>query len=319
MVDPLSDVLRVIRLSGGVFLRLQLGAPFGFTTLDAEKLRRMLAPTSEQLIPFHLVARGSVWLHVEGSPPVLLERDDLSVLPHGTGHGFSSSQEADLTTVPDMMSHATGSPPTISLPGTGRSQVEIICGFLACRCRLYGPLLDALPVAIAIRHGTEGSPWLAATLKRAFDEAADRRPGSAALLEGLTSLLFTEVLQRQLSGRPSGWLDALSDPVVGEALQAIHEKPSEAWTVSTLSKRAGTSRSVLAERFVKAVGISPIKYLTAWRIELGTARLLDSSDSIAEIALYTGYESEASFSRAFRRHVGSPPGTWRASKQVSEV
>lgn len=316
MIDPLSDVLRVIRLSGGVFLRLQLGAPFGFTTLESEQLRRRLAPTSEQLIPFHLVTRGSVWLRAQGSPPVLLERDDLSVLPRGTEHGFSSAEEADLLPISDMMSHAKGSPPTISLAGSQRGEVEIICGFLACRSRLYSPLLEALPSLISIRSGADGSAWLAATLRRAFDEAADKQPGSTALLEGLTSLLFTEVLQRQLRDSPSGWLEALSDPIVGTALQAIHDKPSEAWTVSTLSKVAGTSRSVLAARFVQAVGISPIKYLTAWRIELATARLLDSNDSIAEIAMHTGYETEASFSRAFRRHVGAPPGAWRASKHV---
>ena len=125
-----------------------------------------------------------------------------------------------------------------------------------------------------------------------------------------------EVVQRQLEKNPSGWLGALSDPMLGRVLQLIHQQPAQPWTVESLAKRAGSSRSVVAERFVDALGISPIKYLTNWRLELAAARLLDSDDSIAQIAVDIGYDSEASFNRAFKRHVGAPPATWRKAKRT---
>jgi len=316
--DTLSDVLRVIRLSGGVFVRLHLSAPFAFGTLDAETLRGHLAPDSEQLLPFHLVNKGPVWFHIEGSDPVKLETNDILVLPGGAGHGLSDSTERELVPVPDFLASAQGVPQTFVWPGSGETQeTRVLCGFFSCRARVYSPLLDALPSVMVIRHDPERTPWLAATLKRTFDESLESRPGGSALVEQLTSLLFMEVVQRQLEKDTTGWLGALSDPVLGQVLQLIHRQPAEPWTVQSLAKRAGSSSSVVAERFVEAVGVSPKKYLTHWRLELAAARLLDSEDAIAEIAVDVGYASEASFSRAFKRHVGAPPATWRTTKRLS--
>lgn len=316
--DTLSDVLRVIRLSGGVFVRLQLSPPFAFGTLDAETLRLHLAPDSEQLLPFHLVQKGPVWFHVEGSDPVKLETNDILVLPGGAGHGLSDSTDQELVAVPNFLAGTQGTPQTFTWPGSGQAEeTRVLCGFFSCRARIYSPLLGALPKVMVIRHDPERTPWLAATLKRTFDESLASRPGGSALVEQLTSLLFMEVVQRQLEKDSSGWLGALSDPVLGPVLHLIHQQPSQAWTVQSLAKQAGSSSSVLAERFVETIGISPIKYLTHWRLELAASRLLDSNDSIAEIALDIGYASEASLNRAFKRHVGAPPATWRTSKRLS--
>lgn len=236
------------------------------------------------------------------------------VLPRGASHGLSDTTEPELRPTPDFLSGTRGRAQTFTWPGTGQGEESIVlCGFFACRARLYSPLLDALPGVIVIRHDPDRTPWLAATLRRTLDETLEDRPGGSALVEQLTSLLFMEVVQRQLESNPSGWLGALSDPVLSRVLQLIHQQPAETWTVQSLARRAGTSRSVMAERFVDTVGISPIKYLTNWRLELAAARLLDSHDSIAEIAIDIGYASEASFNRAFKRHVGAPPAAWRTS------
>lgn len=317
-IDTLSDVLRVIRISGGIFLRVHASPPFAVAAKSAETLRQTFAPESEQLLPFHLVSKGPIWFHVEGSPPVKLETDDILVLPHGTGHGLSDSTEEELVVLPDLLSRASGDPPTITWPGADEGdERRVLCGFFSCRARLYSPLLDALPKVIVIRHDPERTPWLATTLKRTFDETMASRPGGRALVEQLTSLLFMEVVQRQLESDPSGWLGALSDPVLGCVLQLIHQQPAESWTVESLAKRAGCSRSVLAGRFADKIGVSPIKYLTHWRLELAAGRLLDSDDSIGEIALGIGYDSEASLNRAFKRYLGLPPATWRTSKRLA--
>jgi AraC-like DNA-binding protein len=316
--DTLSDVLRVIRLSGGVFLRVHMSPPFAVAAKSAETLRQTFAPESEQLLPFHLVNQGPIWFHVEGSDPVELQTGDILVLPHGASHGLSDAPDRQLQVIPDLLCRAQGDPPTITGPESSQGhQRRVLCGFFACRARLYSPLLDALPSVIIIRHDPERTPWLAATLQRTFDERRAGRPGGSALIEQLTSLLFMEVVQRQLEKGPEGWLGALSDPVLGPVLQLIHQQPAHGWTVQSLAKRAGSSSSVLAERFVEMIGISPIKYLTHWRLELAAGRLLDSDDSIAEIAPDVGYASEASFNRAFKRHVGAPPAAWRTSKRLS--
>ncbi len=261
--------------------------------------------------------KGPIWFHIEGADPVKLETNDILVLPHGAGHGLSDTTDQELAPVPDFLSGAQGCPQTFTWPGAGHGGESIVlCGFFACRARIYSPLLDAPPNVMVIRHDPKRTPWLAATLQRTLDETLENRPGGGALIEQLTSLLFMEVVQRQLEKDPSGWLGALSDPMLGKVLQLIHQQPAQAWTVQSLAKRAGSSRSAMAERFVEAIGVSPIKYLTTWRLELAAARLLDSDDCIAEIAVDIGYDSEASFNRAFKRHVGAPPATWRASKRT---
>ncbi|MBN4049477.1 cupin domain-containing protein, partial [bacterium AH-315-N03] len=230
--DTLSDVLRVIRLSGGVFLRLHLRPPFGFATKSAETLRRALAPESEQLLPFHLVNEGPIWFHIDGADPVELQTNDILVLPHGAAHGLSDTIDRELVAVPDFLSGPEGSPQTFTWPGAGQgAESRVLCGFFACRARLYSPLLDALPNVMVIRHDRERTPWLVATLQRTLDETLEKRPGANALVEQLTTLLFMEVVQRQLEKDPGGWLGALSDPVLGTILQLIHQQPAHAWTV----------------------------------------------------------------------------------------
>jgi AraC-like DNA-binding protein len=315
--DPLSDVLRVTRLSGGLFLRLRLGWPFGFAATSAETLRQALSPQADQLIPFHLVTKGPIWVHIEGAESVELNTNDILVLPHGTSHGLSDATGRKLVAVPDFLSEVQRGPLALTWPGSGTGEESrLLCGFFACRSRIYSPLLDALPNVMVVRHDPKRTPWLIATLERALDETLENRPGGNALVEQLTTLLFMELVQRQLEEHPNGWLRALSDPILSKVLQLIHEEPAHSWTLETLAKRAGSSRTVMAERFVDAIGISPIKYLATWRLELAAARLLDSDDSIAEIAADIGYDSAASFNRAFKRHVGAPPATWRKSMRA---
>lgn len=129
-------------------------------------------------------------------------------------------------------------------------------------------------------------------------------------------MLFLEVIQRYLEqDAPEGWLQGLSDPVVGSVLGKIHGEPATNWTVDELAKGAAVSRSVLADRFAKLTGQSPIRYLTSWRMELAAQRLEHTADTIAQIATDVGYESEATFNRAFKRHVGDPPAAWRATRR----
>jgi len=316
-VDALSDVLRVIHMSGGMFFRLQLKAPYSITGLDAEIMRKTFAPGADHMLPFHLVTHGPIWFTVAGAGKVLLQTGDIIVMPQGAGHAVCDAQEGpdpvDVTTLQDRV---TGFPPTLVWEGPG-AEARVLCGFFNCHGRLFNPLMESLPEVVVIREDPQRTPWLAATLKRTFDETLQDRPGGAALVERLAGLLFMEVVQRHLEESASGgWLTALSDPVLGKVLQLIHQQPAQSWTVEELARRGGVSRSVLADRFAEMVGMSPIKYLTAWRMELAAARLLESADTLAEIAADVGYESEPSFSRAFKRYVGQAPAGWRDTKKA---
>jgi AraC-like DNA-binding protein len=314
--DTLSDVLRVVRLSGGMFFRVQLRAPYAITALDAETMLANFAPGADHILPFHLVTEGPIWFDIEGGDSVLLEKGDIIVLPHGAGHALCDPPGGDPVPVTSLQEFVSGSPPTLITGGDGR-EGRALCGFFHCHGRLFNPLMQSLPEVLVVRHDPDRTPWLAATLERTFDETREDRPGASALVERLTGLLFVDVVQHYLDeSSAGGWLAGLSDPIVGRVLELVHRHPSRAWTVDELAKRAGASRSVLAERFVELVGMSPFKYLTSWRMELAAARLLESDDGIADIASDVGYESEAAFSRAFKRHVGEPPARWRKAKQV---
>lgn len=312
--DTLSDVLRVLRLSGGMFFRVRLRAPYGITTLGSTTMLETFAPSAQHMLPFHLVTQGPIWIDVHGDDSVLLEKGDIIVFPHGAEHSLSDKPGTDPVPVTTLMDRVSGYPPTLSYGGQG-PEARALCGFFHCNGRLFNPLMNALPKVLVIRRDPVRTPWLVATIERTFDETLKNRPGAAALIERLTGLLFLEVVQRHLEETArAGWLAGLSDPVVGRVLGLIHANPSRDWTVSSLAHRSGVSRSVLADRFVETVGMSPIKYLTSWRMELAAIQLLEPGASLLDVAEDAGYESETSFSRAFKRHVGVPPGAWRKSQ-----
>jgi len=201
--------------------------------------------------------------------------------------------------------------------GGGSESARVVCCFLGCDDRPYNPLLAALPPMIHVpaARRSAAAERLGAMLGLAAREARDGRPGSENFLARLAELTFVEAIRQHLESLPetqSSWLAGLRDPVVCRALSALHGAPREAWTVERLARQAGVSRSVLAERFAELVGHPPMQYLALWRMQMA-GRLLAEGGNVAEVASAVGYESEAAFSRAFKKLVGQPPGSWRRS------
>ena len=199
--------------------------------------------------------------------------------------------------------------------GTGRQvRNRFVCGFLATAMRNH-PLLAALPPLLVV--GLRERPcaeWAETSFRYAAREHASRRPGSQEILARLSEMLFVEAVRghiEELPGDATGWLAALRDPSLSRALSALHARPAHPWTAEELAKEACLSRSAFAERFTSTVGLPPMSYLTRWRMLLAGQRLRESSDTIAQIAATVGYESEFTFSRAFRREMGCAPGVWR--------
>ncbi len=321
-MDALSEVLRLVRLSGAVFLNAELTAPWALRTPSGEQLARVLMPEAEHLIEYHLVVQGRCFIAVDGEAPLQLDVGDLVMVPRGDSHRMSSGA---VPTVPLLAAEHMDLPPAgvIATPryGGGGALTRIVCGFLAIDRRLCAPLLDALPRVLRVSGGSsEVDAWLRSWVRMSVVERADDQPGGACVLAKLSELMFVEAIRRYVESLPAerqGWLAGLKDPHVGKALGLLHGKPARAWTVDELAREVGLSRSALAERFTALIGTSPMQYLTQWRLALAAHHLRTTAKPAATIAYEVGYESEAAFNRAFRREYGAPPATWRRGARVA--
>ena len=314
--DVLSDVLRAVRLRGAVFFDFDLTSPWVAEAPPSREIAGRVMPGAQRVIEFHLIASGACWGHAVGQEPIRLRQGDLIVFPQGDAHVLSSAR--GMRAAPELSMFARPSTPLplfYELGGGGPERARIVCCFLGCDERPYNPLLAALPRVIHLRaagpHADGGR--LGSLLGMAVTESRSGRAGAENVLERLSELMFVETIRQHLESLPAaetGWLAGLRDPVVGEALAALHREPREPWTVEGLARAVGASRSVLAERFTALVGQPPMLYLALWRMQLA-ARLLADGGRLAEVADAVGYESEAAFGRAFKRLVGEAPGTWR--------
>jgi AraC-like DNA-binding protein len=314
--DVLSDVLRAVRLTGAVYFDFELSSPWVAEAPPSRNIAAMVMPGAQRVIEYHLIARGACWGHAVGDEPIRLSEGDLLVFPQGDAHVLASAPGMRAT--PDMSMFArptTALPLVYELGGGGPDRVRLVCCFLGCDERPFNPLLTALPKVIHLSaagdHAMTG--WLATLLNIAVRESGSARAGTENVLARLAELMFVEAVRRYIESLPpaqTGWLAGLRDPVVGQALSAVHAEPAAAWTVERLARLVGVSRSVLAERFAEMVGEPPMQYVALWRMQLAS-RLLADGGHVAGVAAQVGYESEAAFSRAFKKLVGQAPATWR--------
>jgi len=313
-MDALSDVLRTVRLTGAIFFDIQASAPWVAETPSGEAIVGAMFPGSEHLICYHIITQGSCWACIPGQQPMRLSAGDIIVLPHGDTHVLSSTP--GLRRTPDMSLYRLPSdghlPVSLSMGDPQGDPAHFVCGFLGWDARPYNPLLTALPRVIVVNDHAGGA--LAAYVQFALAESKQPRMGGECVLGRLSELMFVDVVRRYLETLPADrtdWLAGLRDPFVGRALAAFHRNPARAWTIESLARNAGLSRSGLAERFTQFVGQPPMQYLTSWRMQLAANQLLSGMESVAAIASRVGYESEAAFSRAFKKAVGTPPSQWR--------
>jgi AraC-like DNA-binding protein len=313
-MDALSDVLRAVRLSGAIFFDIRAGEPWVAATPAGAAIVGSLFPGSEHLISYHVITHGACWAGVQGEPPLRLAAGDIIVFPHGDPHVLSSTPGMDAAA--DLARYRRprdGQLPFTITMGTVESPgVRFVCGFLGWDARPFNPLLSALPRLIRVSDHEDGA--LAAYVRFALAESKEPRIGGEGVLSRLSELMFVDVIRRYLETVPrdqTDWLAGLRDPYVGRALAALHRNPQRPWTLPTLARAVGLSRSALAERFSQFVGRPPMQYLTHWRMQLAANQLLSGTDRVAAIADRVGYESEAAFSRAFKKAVGTSPGQWR--------
>ena len=327
--DTLSDLLRSVRLRGAVYFYVSLRDRWSAEASTAQEIAAAVMPGCEHAMEYHMIAKGEGWAAVTGLPPVRLAAGDVVLFPQGDRHVISSAPGLEPTRrEPEWVFARRNDPKPLpisirhgivddraSLPFEDADAV-LVCGFLGCDLKPFNPLVAALPRILHLPAARAGD-WVARVIDQAVVESNERRPGGDAVLERLSEMMFVDVARRYLDSLPeeaTGWLAGLRDRFVGRALALLHERPDRAWSVDDLAREVGLSRSALHERFVKFLGYPPMHYLANWRIQLGAQLLRESNRTVATIALDVGYDSEAAFSRAFRRTVGLPPAAWRKAR-----
>jgi AraC-like DNA-binding protein len=313
-MDPLSDVLRVVRLDGAYFYAVEATEPWSVRAVPAKELTPRLLPHAEHLISYHILTAGRCWGGVLGEEQVEMQPGDVIVFPHGDAHLMSSRPGLDLEgddygTTPERYPH------TVYIGSGGRTAATFVCGFLGCDQRPFNPLLATLPRRLHVRGLSQGGLSLFA--RQVVEESRADRAGADIVLTRLAELLFIEVLRRHLetiTPGQTGWLAGLRDPMVGKALGLLHARPAHAWTLDELAREVASSRSKFAERFTWLVGEPPMQYLAKWRMQLAAKQLAQGSEKVAAVASAVGYESEAAFSRAFKKATGASPAAWRTAR-----
>jgi AraC-like DNA-binding protein len=320
--DPLSEVLRSVRLSGAIFLDAELSAPWGFASPPASAGGSLLAPSAEHLILFHLLVEGEASARIPGETKVALEAGDIAVLPRGDAHELWNGRVTELTDSSSLLPKILEGEVVSERGGGGGGITKFICGYISCERQAKRLFLAGLPDLFKVNiRGDASGEWLENTIRHLASERAPARAGRSALLAKLAEALFIETLRRYMTDLPrqrTGWLAAARDSAVSRALGAIHRDPTRAWTVASLAERAGLSRSVFAERFTRLLGEAPLTYVSHCRMQLGARLLETTDDSVLQVALSAGYESEAAFNRAFKREFALPPARYRSQRRTRD-
>lgn len=319
--DVLSEVLRCVRLTGSMLFLVDAHSPWMSWAPKTEAFRRVVLPASQHLISYHIVTQGGCWAGLRDAPPERFETGDVLVVPHGDAYYLADPAGTEAAYGPEeavafFRRMAAGELPSIVSEGVGEGEsTQFICGFLGCDPRPCNPVLDALPAMVHLRGANRSSDRMRHLIDFALCELREPSSGGRGVLLRLAELMFVEVVRRHLETMAdvqTGWLAGLHDPLVARTLSLLHGAPATRWTLEDLAAQAGTSRSVLAERFAHFVGQPPIQYLTQWRMQLATRLLAEpGTRKVAAVAAAVGYESEAAFSRAFKKCVGMSPATWR--------
>ncbi len=313
-MDALSDVLRVLRLTGGVFLDAQFSAPWCvLSRAGVEDLRPYLAAPGH-IIAYHYVVAGQLKLQVEREEPLMLCGGELVMLPRNDAHLLGSALDLPVVDSVQLVQQGENGGLAQIRYGGGGESTHVVCGYMGLEASRH-PLIDALPRVLKLSiAGSPAGSWIESSFRYAAQEVAEGRMGAGTVLAKLSELLFVEAMRGYVETLPAertGWLAGLRDPVVSRALGEMHSRIAHPWTVEALANEVFLSRSAFADRFSSLVGLPPMRYLTVWRMQVAARHLRETRLSVAQVAAEVGYDSDVTFARAFKREFAVTPAAWR--------
>ncbi|XWL05102.1 AraC family transcriptional regulator [Sorangium sp. So ce307] len=302
--DPLGESLHLLRLTGTLYCRAELSAPWGVDV-----------PALEGLMTLQVITAGQCWLEVDGAPPRRLQQGSLALIPHGAPHRLRSSTRARAEPLFDIPVERVSDRYEIMRYGGGGEVTHVTYAAMRVDHVVARRLVSQLPDVLHIdTWDDDDTGWIHSTLRLISREALALRPGGETIMTRLADVLVVQAIRSWLVSAPEagrGWLAALRDEHVGRALSAMHRSPERAWNLVSLAREARMSRSAFAARFTELVGEPAMQYLAESRMQLARTHLQQTSEPLADIARRVGYGSEAAFCRAFKRTFGVPPGSVR--------
>lgn len=307
-MDLLADILSVIDLRANLYFRAELGKQFAIEV-----------PENSQFVRFHLAGPGSAWIGLPSGESTYFSEGDLVLIPHGNAHVLANYPDSPALPLEDVLALADTSHVGCMRYGEDAGATQLICGHFSFDASIVHPIVSTLPPLIHIsRDQGEGFDWLIPLLSTMHAESRDEMPGYEEVLIRLSEIIFIQVLRTYMQHQPNSTvaLTALADQQLGPVLKAIHGDPGFQWSLERLSEVANMSRSVFAEKFKLKFAMTPMRYVTAWRIQKARIMLSNNERTIAEITKSVGYASDAAFSKVFKEYYGVSPGAYRRSKTV---
>jgi len=309
MIDTLSDVLTKLSLKGTLYFRTAFTAPWG-----------VAVPAYQNVARFHFAHRGDCMVRLpETGEALLLAQGDLVIIPHGAAHDLYCGQDPDNTILPlDRVLELSGyrDEGVLVYGGEGGDrETELICGHFSFAPRARHPIFDRLPTHIHIaNYGEVAGRWMEASLRLIGDEAGKSRFGGDLIALKMSEVVFAQAIRAfiEREGVHHAGLAGFADPKISRALTAFHGEPAKDWSVESLAREAGLSRTGFAVQFSSKMGMTPMQYLTGWRMQIARQKLMEAA-SISEVAALSGYSSESAFSRVFKKEVGTTPAAFRSS------
>jgi AraC-like DNA-binding protein len=318
-MDVLSEVLSAVRLEGALFFNAEFSAPWCMRSSGAEGIAPLLPPSGAHVIPFHFLTDGRAYASLDEGERVELNAGDIVILPGGDAHLLGNGcHQPPVDSFKTFAKYVADGLKLVRFGGGGEI-TRFVCGYMACDPRICDVFLAGLPriLKVPVAAGPSGE-WIENSIRFSVGASSGSEAGSSLVVGKLSEVLFVETLRCYISNLPkqqTGWLAGLRDPNLARALAQLHRDPARDWTVAGLAKEVGLSRTRLAERFRHFLRMSPISYLTEWRMKLGAEALQKTDKSVAEVALDVGYKSEAAFNRAFKRAYKIPPAQFRQHRK----
>lgn len=301
----IGEALRFVQMSGLFYCPSELSEPWG-----------LALPAMSECIWFHAVTEGICHLEIEGTVH-RVAAGEIVVVPHGTGHRCWGLEQADTPIVMDLPHDEVTERYAILRHGGGGERCHVVCGGIRFEHPAAHRLVQSLPPLIRVSTTrSAGFDWTRSTIELMANEIREPRPGGEAVISRLCDIVVIQAVRSWIETDPAartGWLGALRDEQVGLALARIHARPERDWSVATLAEEVSMSRSAFAARFTELVGESAMKYVTNWRMHVALSLLRDDGLNVAEAGRRVGYDSEAAFSRAFKRVMGHPPRAARSA------